>query len=138
MSKQKTTKKTPKKTQEKVNAKLTENKRNVTWQANQKLLQEAYIELIQELKRCPTRKEISDAVNLSETTIQKHIVEMKFDPISHPLRVLTNDVIASIYDSSKNGSSASQKLWMQIMEGWREKTDINHSGGVTVIHDDIK
>jgi len=134
------TKKTDKTKKKKVmqNVNKGEKKKNITWEANQKLLQETYVRLLQSLKRCPTIAEITKETKLSRKTIQLHIKELNFEPVEHPLRVLTNDVIASIYGSSRKGSSASQKLWMQIMEGWREKTDINHSGGVTVIHDDIK
>lgn len=115
-----------------------EEKRNITWDRNQQLLQETYIKLLQELKRCPTILEVSKCVNLSRKTIRLHVKELKFEPSESPLRTLTPDVLASIYSSARKGSAQSQKLWMQIMEGWSEKTDVNLSGGVKIIQDDIE
>lgn len=112
--------------------KVTDEKRNITWESNQKLLQEAYIELLQTLKRCPTTTEVSKKVNLSLKTIKLHVKELKFEPLENPLRSLTPDVIASIYLSAKNGSAQSQKLWMQIMEGWRDGIDISTTGKIRV------
>lgn len=102
-----------------------DTKKNITWNLNQKLIQEAYIGLLQELKRCPTIQEVSDQTELSCKTIRLHIKDMQFEPSVHPLRVLTMDVLMFIYMSSKKGSSASQKLWLQVMEGWHEKTESN-------------
>jgi len=120
------------------NQKVTsEERRNVTWENNQALLQKAYVDLIQRLKRCPTRMEVAKEVNLSVKTVKLHIKEMKFEPLDNPMRVLTPDVLASIYSSARKGSAQSQKLWMQIMEGWTEKQEMNVSGGVKIIKDDI-
>ena len=50
---------------------------------------------------------------------------MKFDPPKDLMRTLTPDVIMSIYRSARKGGSASQKLWMQIMESWSENIQIS-------------
>jgi len=112
--------------------KVTDEKRNITWESNQKLLQEAYIELLKTLKRCPTTTEVSKKVNLSIKTVKLHVRDLKFEPLNNPLRSLTPDVIASIYSSAKKGLAQSQKLWMQIMEGWRDGIDISTTGKVKV------
>src|SRR5690606_19349068 len=112
-------------------------KRNITWETNQKLLQEAYVRLLQQLKRCPTITEVAQEVNLSVKTVKLHVKELKFQPLENPLRVLTPDVLASIYTAARKGSSPSQKLWMQIMEGWHEKSEMEHTGGVKIIRDNI-
>jgi len=100
-------------------------KRNITWQVNQKLCQETYVELIQKLRRCPTTKEVSEHVRLSIKAIDTHISELSFEPQKNLLRVLTQDVLVSIYNSSRKGSPASQKLWLQVMEGWKESSEID-------------
>lgn len=142
METKKTTKAKSKTKDKKGDPKVTESdsedKRNITWERNQKLLQETYVKLLQLFKRCPTISEVAKEVNLSTKTIKLHIKELKFDPIESPLRVLTPDVIASIYNSARKGSSQSQKLWMQLMEGWSEKMDMKLSGGVKMIKDDIE
>ena len=96
--------------------------RNITWDLNHHIIRDSYVKLIKDFKRKPTIAEVSKDCNLSHNTIDKHIKELKFDPLKHPLRMLTEDVILSIANSAKRGSSASQKLWMQIAEGWSEKT----------------
>lgn len=101
------------------------DKKNKTWQTNQSLIQQAYIVLAKELRRCPTIVEISDEVDISVTTIEKHVKEIEFEPVEHPLRVLTNDVLFSIYTSARKGRTGSQKLWLQVMEGWKEKSEID-------------
>ena len=104
--------------------------KNVTWEYNHSIIRDAYVTLIQSLKRKPTIAEVSENCNLCVDTINKHIRELKFDPLKHPLRVLTDDVIISIISSAKNGSAGSQKLWMQLCEGCSEKTIIEHEGQI--------
>ena len=109
------------------NKELNKSCKNIAWQRNQALIQESYIELVKELKRCPTILEVSENVNLSINTINKHIKELKFEPLKSSLRALTPDVLIAIAKSARKGSAASQKLWVQLMEGWTEKQDIDMS-----------
>jgi len=97
----------------------------IDWARNQALIQQTYIDLIKELKRCPTNYEVSQRVKISVTTIKKHVRQMKFEPQESPLRVLSPDVLISVYNSARKGTSASQKLWFQIMEGWVESAEVN-------------
>jgi predicted transcriptional regulator len=119
------------------NQKVTDKKKNITWDRNQALLQKAYVDLIKRLKRCPTQTEVANEVNLSLKTVKLHVKEMKFKPLDSPMRVLTPDVLAFIYNSAKKGSAQSQKLWVQLLEGWSEKIGVEHSGGVRIIKDSI-
>jgi hypothetical protein len=107
------------------------------WLRNQALVQTAYVDLLKELKRCPTILEVANKVHLSIKAIDNHVKQLKFEPLGDSMRALTPDVVASIYNSARKGQPASQKLWMQIMEGWREKTEVEHSGGVKIIKDNI-
>ncbi len=108
---------------------LAKSCKNITWQVNQALIQNAYIKLIEDLERCPTLYEISQEVNLSINTLKKHVDELKFEPLKDLMRTLTPDVVMAIANSARKGSSASQKLWMQIMEGWTERTEITGKDG---------
>ena len=105
---------------------------NITYELNHSLIRNSYIKLIKNLKRKPTILEVSKDCNLSTNTIDKHIKELKFDPLKHPLRILTEDVILSIVNSAKKGSSASQKLYMQICEGWSERQIFEHEGEINL------
>jgi len=113
-----------------INLYKNDKKQRIDWFNNQALIQSAYVNLIIKLKRCPTVLEISEEVNLSITTINAHIAKMKFEPLQSPMRSLTPDVIASIYTAARKGQSASQKLWMQLMEGWSESTNMNITGSI--------
>lgn len=106
---------------------------NITWHVNQAIIQDAYIKLIKQLQRCPTMLEISEHVNLSIKTLEKHVKDLKFEPTKELMRTLTPDVVMAIAESAKKGSSSSQKLWMQIMEGWTEKQEIEHSGKIITV-----
>lgn len=109
---------------------LAKSDQNITWELNHSIIRTSYVDLIKKLKRKPTIKEVSEDCKLSPTTIKKHIKTLTFEPLKHPLRILTDDVIISIISSSKNGSSSSQKLYMQLLEGWNEKTIIEHEGQI--------
>jgi len=107
--------------------KVGESTRNITWQKNQALIQDAYIRLIKNLRRCPTQLEVCSEVNLSMKAVENHVKELKFEPLKDLMRTLTPDVVMAIANSAMKGSSASQKLWMQIMEGWTESHNIDLS-----------
>jgi len=112
--------------------KVGESGRNITWDYNHSIIRDSYVKLIQNLERKPTYPEIAKDTNLAHTTIEKHISILKFEPHKHPLRILTDDVILAIAGSARNGSSASQKLWFQIMEGWTEKQIMEHEGEINL------
>ena len=112
--------------------KLSESCKNITWEINHQIIRDAYVTLIASLERKPTYKEVSEDCGLSINTIKKHIDELKFNPVKSPLRILTEDVIMSIANSALEGSHGSQKLWMQILEGWSERTVLEHEGKIDV------
>ena len=106
--------------------------KNITYELNHSLIHDSYVKLIEQLKRKPTIAEVAEDCKLSHNTIDFHIKNLKFDPLKHPLRVLSEGVLIAIAKSAKDGSSASQKLWMQLTEGWTEKT-INEIPGLEKI-----
>ena len=111
---------------------LSKSCKNITWEINHQIIRDAYVELIQDLERKPTYQEVSDHCNLSINTIKKHIDTLQIKLSKHPLRILTDDVILSIANSAKTGSSASQKLWMQICEGGSERQIVEHEGEINL------
>jgi len=100
--------------------KLLKSSKNITWEVNHRIISDSYLKLIKKLGRKPTYEEVVRDTGISRATLQKHIAELKFEPQKHPLRILTDEVILSIYKSAIKGSSASQKLWFMLMEGWNE------------------
>jgi len=110
-----------------------EDTRNKTWQINQALIQDAYLKLIIDKKRCPTRFELSQETKLSEPTINKHVKEFKFEPVNESLRLLTPDIVTAIYKSSRKGNAASQKLWLQLFEGFSERLEHTGKDGTPIV-----
>lgn len=72
---------------------------------------------------------------MSINTLNKHVSKLKFEPLKDLMRTMTPDVVAAIAESAKKGSSASQKLWMQIMEGWTERNEITGKDGEKLFND---
>ena len=105
--------------------------RNNTWELNHAIIRDSYVKLIKKLKRKPTYPEVAEDSKLSETTIKKHIDTLKFEPHKHPLRVLTEDVLLNIANCSRK-NAASQKLWMQLFEGFSERQIMEHTGEISV------
>jgi hypothetical protein len=95
-------------------------RRKVDAEINEVLIVEAILKIVKEKKRAPTVEEIANEVNLSARAITEHYKNLSFEPSSSYLRALTPEVILSIAQSARKGSSASQKLWLQFMEGWGE------------------
>ena len=112
---------------------LNESDKNITWELNHQIIRDSYMDLIKLNQKKPTIKQVSEDCKLSMTTIHKHLKSLKFDPLRHPLRILTDDVLLSIASSAKAGSSSSQKLWVQIFEGWSEKQEITHGISPTLV-----
>lgn len=99
--------------------------KNVTWNLNHELIKETYISLIKKLSKAPTVAMISNECNISETTIKKHISEIEFKPVQSLTRLLTDNVILSIYKTAMSGNVAAQRLFLQLVEGWTEKSEID-------------
>lgn len=110
-----------------------DTKRRVEWDRNHVLIKSTYVQLIKDLQRLPTQTEVGKACGLSRETVHKHFDTLKFEPLKHPARVLTDQVVLSIAQSSFKGKSASQKLWMQVMEGWVEKTETEVNGDLAPV-----
>jgi len=115
----------PKKTK---NSPQSDSGHNITWDLNHTIIRDSYVKLIRTTKRKPTFAEVSKDCKLSIPTIQKHLHTLVFELRKHPLRILTDDVLLAIVNSARKGSTGSQKLWMQLTEGWSEKTITEYEG----------
>jgi len=96
------------------------------WTEHHAIIRDAYILLIKKHQRCPTLQELSDDTKYTILTIRKHLAELKFDAMKTDLRVLTPDVLLAIAQSARKGNPSSQKLWLQVVEGFSEQSNINH------------
>jgi len=102
---------------------------------NEVALHDAFIKLLLDYKRRPTYRELADYTGLHYNTVRKHmknvhdrtIEELKKTNLAD-FRILTQDVILGIFKAALDGNVGSQKLWLQLVEGWREGMDMTSNG----------
>jgi len=95
-------------------------------EVNAILIRDGILQYLHEHGKPPTDTELAKVLKLHRNTINKHIKEIKFESSESIYRTFTPDVIMSIINSCKKGSSASQKLYMQIFEKFSER--LEHTG----------
>ena len=104
---------------------------------NMILIRDAILEYIHDNNKPPTLLELSKKLKIHSNTISKHIKEINFDTEESIYRTFTPDVVMSIINSSKKGSSASQKLYMQIFEKFSERLEHTGKDGEKLFPDKI-
>jgi DNA-binding phage protein len=96
------------------------------WDRNHTAITEAYITLVQELKRPPTQTQIAERCQLSRESINKHLKELKLDDVTPDIKLHTQRVLLGLTKKAETGDAPAVKLWMQLVHGWVETT--KHSG----------
>ena len=102
--------------------------KRIDTEANGGLIRLAYLEILKEKKgKRPTVTELSEKTGLHSSTIKNHLKSLSFSDLTEELqmwRLLTDDVVISIYKAATQKlNPAAMKLWMQVVEGWNEKTE---------------
>ena len=131
--------------------------------ANHKVIKEAFLKLLKDKAKAPTIKELAEVTGLSYQAVKAHIKTLKFDTEDSPYRVLSAEVFEAIYKraigyeeddlhfSSYKGDVtatpykkkiipevSAQKLWVQLVEGWSEKTSTDITSGGEPVQQVIK
>lgn len=109
-------------------AKRTKKKRE--WVDNQKLIHDAYLNYINNLEnkgKAPTLIQLAEITGLSMKTIERHIKLIEFKPQEHVSKVLLDDVIAKLAERAMSGSYKHMDLYLKIIGGWTEKTEIKQT-----------
>ena len=91
---------------------------------NQIAIRNELLRSIEENGYIPSEKELSKATGLSVQAISRHINEMDFEADKDFYKMFTPEVVMNIKKSSER-HPASQKLWLQVIEGWNEKTSLS-------------
>lgn len=110
-------------------------------EANHRVIRDAFLDILKDKVKAPTIKELEAATGLSHNTIKAHLKELKFEPEQSPWRMLSPEILEAIYKSAISlnpGSQADRKLWMQLVEGWSEKTSTDVTSGGEPIKQTIK
>jgi hypothetical protein len=102
---------------------------------NMELVKETMLAYFAEHGKLPSARILEELTGLHKNTVQKHVRSMKFEPLKSPFRLLTPAVLEAIYKRVVNtGDPVAAKLWLQVMEGWKEKSeqDVKHTGNVGI------
>jgi DNA-binding transcriptional regulator YhcF (GntR family) len=95
------------------------------WAANQELISNAAMELLEKEKRVPSNAELARITGLDEHTVSKHIDELTLEKIAKPYRVYAGKVMTGLTAQSAKGDPAAVKLWNQLVMAWKEATSID-------------
>ena len=103
--------------------KVHESTERIDVQRNKMTIRNAIIEYLETHPYPPSITELEEIVGLTQKVISKHIKEMDlFETDKAFYKVFTPEIIMNIREGSKK-HPASQKLWLQVVEGWNEKTE---------------
>jgi len=94
-------------------------------QSNRDCIREQFLAYIEEHHKAPTYRELAKRVGVAKKTIERHMKEIDFGSGDSTFRVLTPEVVKAIYLSAISGNagtSSDRKLWMQLFEGFNERT----------------
>jgi len=101
------------------------------WEHTQAIIEGAYVQYIKEFQRIPTIRNLAKITKYSPNTIHAHVKSLSkksLDERIQKVRVLTNAVVHKIATEAINGDVAAMKLFMQVVEKWNEKINLEHSG----------
>lgn len=99
---------------------------------NRHLIKESIIKLLRQKKgkRMPSVREIAEDVGMNESTVKQHVKEIRENSNDYErYKVLTETMMLAIYKSGLDGASSSQKLFMEIVEGFAQRQEITGKDG---------
>jgi hypothetical protein len=109
------------------------SKERIDKERNRELIKETMLAYFAEHGKMPSSHDLHELTGIHYNTVLKHVKEMKFEPLKSPFRLLTPAVLEALYKRvTTTGDPVAAKLWLQVMEGWKEKSeqDVKHTGNV--------
>ena len=103
-----------------------------------------FIAVPQVMRELKTQGDFSKKFEVSETTLSEWKARDGFwDDVAKQRRLFfkdkTSNVVASIYRAALESSPADRKLWLQYIEEWSEKQELEHKGeGLASLSEAIK
>lgn len=108
--------------------KVIKAKRNKTWEENNQIIEDAYFRLLEKNKRIPTYKILSEETKISFVTLQKHLKELSYNQLKPYFRPMTKKILQRLsVQALKSGNAKEVKLYMQLIEDYREKSDVQNT-----------
>ena len=104
----------------------TNSKRRKNFVVNNLLIKNFIIKQLNESKGMdvPTNDKIAEGTGLSLRTVVNHCKTLQFEPIIHPLRTLTDNVVVNMFNLTRKSATA-VKYWFEIMEGISTELNVN-------------
>lgn len=99
--------------------------RRKDWRDNHALVLDTFLRLMKTYKRKPTLDELANQTGLSVQAVSRHLKTDEFTDTKEDLRILTSNVLLSIYSAAMQGKTQSQRLWLEVVEGWKPTTGID-------------
>lgn len=111
--------------------------RNKTWEANDIILKDAFYKYIVDNKKSPSIQKLAEITNLNYNTVTKHLAELDFNiDIKPKFKLLTDKVIMRLgMEAIKTGRAPEVKLFNQLIEDWKEKSEVTGKDGESLITD---
>jgi len=100
-------------------------KSRADWEANDVIIMKSFKKLMKKLDTIPNYVQIAEDTGLNYETIRRHMKEFSFDIVKEQVQNLTPDVMKAIYESASRGNSQAQKLWVQVVNDWKESQNHN-------------
>lgn len=97
---------------------------------NKTKIMSALKELMLRTGRKPTMDEIAMESGVNKRTVKRHMQNYRDENYMKDFQVLTDEIIIALYQKAKEGRAAEVKLWLQLVEKWKETQGIEHSGNV--------
>lgn len=113
-----------------------ENKGRQDWQNNNYEITSAWLEHLQEHKRPPTYKHLSEATGIPYVTIVRHMNDertLNFMENYKGYEILVPDMVAAIFRAGMSGKTASQKLFMELFAGYKPGMSISNPDGSNIL-----
>lgn len=73
---------------------------------------------VDEHGKLPTWRQLSVATSIKQQELKLLLQGHSWRPESHLAKLLTDRVIVAIYQAACGGNTASQRLWLQVVENW--------------------
>ena len=104
----------------------TENPKNsakrTDWEANHIIIYDAYVKAFNDRGRPPIQSEIAEVTGLHRDTVAAHLKSSSLSKLIPSLRPQTLLILQGLAKRAYKGYAAEVKLWLQVVESWKETT----------------
>jgi len=102
------------------------------WENNHWLIYDAYLQEFKQTQKPPTQTRLAELTGLNRQTIANHLRDTTLPDLIPSVKMRTMRVLHGLAKRAEQGFASEVKLWMQIVEGWRETMGIEHSGEIGI------